>query len=205
MPTLYYAPGACSLASHIVLEWIGAPFEARRVDYGSDELRAVNPAGSVPAFKEDDGWVLTQSGAILHYLANKHPEAGLSGGNGVRAAAELDRWTSFLTGDLHPAFFPVFRPGRYTTDESEAGLNAPRTAGLELVRQRLATLNQHLEGREWILETRSVVDAYAFPMIRWAMGVLPEKLTAYPNLVALHDRLAADAGVKAVLARESAA
>lgn len=55
MTTLYYAVGACSLASHIVLEWIGAPYEAVRVDYGSKELLAVNPAGAVPTLRENDG------------------------------------------------------------------------------------------------------------------------------------------------------
>ena len=63
MPTLYYALGACSLAPHITLEWIGRPYEAVRVQYGSDELLAVNPAGAVPTLREDDGWLLTQAGA----------------------------------------------------------------------------------------------------------------------------------------------
>ena len=86
MPTLYYAPNACSLAPHIVLEWIGAPYEAVRVQYGSEELLSINPAGAVPTFREDDGWLLTQAGAILDYLANKHPEAGLSGGESMRSS-----------------------------------------------------------------------------------------------------------------------
>lgn len=59
MPTLYYAAGACSLAPHIVLEWIGAPYEAVKVQYGSEKLLLVNPAGAVPALREDDGWLLT--------------------------------------------------------------------------------------------------------------------------------------------------
>ncbi|MEQ8919777.1 MAG: glutathione S-transferase N-terminal domain-containing protein, partial [Roseovarius sp.] len=71
MPTLYYAPGACSLAPHIALEWIGAPYDAVKVTFGSKELLAVNPAGAVPTFREDDGWLLTQAGAILDYLSRK--------------------------------------------------------------------------------------------------------------------------------------
>jgi glutathione S-transferase len=80
---LYYAVGACSLAPHIALEWIGAPYEAVKVQYGSDELRAVNAAGAAPTLREDDGWLLTPTGAILDYLAHKHPEAGLAGGVGI--------------------------------------------------------------------------------------------------------------------------
>ncbi len=84
MPTLYYALGACSLAPHVALEWIGAPYDAVKVQYGSDELRAVNPAGAVPTFREDDGWTLTQAGAILDHLVHKHPQARLAGGGGAR-------------------------------------------------------------------------------------------------------------------------
>jgi glutathione S-transferase len=65
---LYYSPGACSLADHIVLEWIGRPYETRRVsreERRSPDYLAINPAGAVPAL-EDEGWVLTQNAAILH-------------------------------------------------------------------------------------------------------------------------------------------
>lgn len=204
MTKLFYAVGACSLAPHVVLEWIGAPYEAQRVNYGAPELLAVNPSGAVPALREDDGWVLTQAGAILEYLAHKHPEANLKGGEGLRAAAEAHRWSAFFTGDLHPSFYPVFMPDRYTTEASKEALEAVQEAGRNLVRKRYRLLDDHLQGREWILEGRSVIDAYAFPMIRWGRKLLPEGLAAWPNVVALHDRLAADAQVKAVLAREAA-
>ncbi len=204
MPTLYYAVGACSLAPHITLEWIGAPYEAVKVQYGSEELLAVNPAGAVPTLREDDGWLLTQAGAILEYLAHKHPEAGLAGGDSLRAKAEAHRWSAFFTSDVHAAFWPVFMPFRYTTDESEAARKAAVDAGHKLVAKQFGILNRHLEGREYILESgRSVIDAYAFPMIRWAIKLLPGGLGAYPNVQALHDRLAADPSVKKVLAREA--
>jgi glutathione S-transferase len=203
MPTLYYATGACSLAPHIVLEWIGAPYEAVRIQYGSKELRAINPAGAVPTLREDDGWTLTQAGAILDYLAHKHPEAGLRGGEGLRAEAEAHRWSAFFTSDVHAAFWPIFMPYRYTTDESDAARQAVVEAGHKLVAKQFAFLDRHLEGREYILQGgRSVIDAYAFPMIRWAAKLLPGGLSAYPQVKALHDRIAADPAVQTVLARE---
>lgn len=202
MPKLLYHVGACSLAPHIVLEWIGAPYEAQSVEFGSAELRAINPSGAVPALIEDDGWILTQAGAILHYLAHKHPQADLAGDTSPRGAAELDRWSSFFTGDLHPSFYPVFTPTRYTTSRDEASLDAVREAGRKLVRRQLGILNARLEGRDWILGKRSVIDAYACPMLRWAIKMLPEKLSDWPNVQALHDRLAADPAVQRVLARE---
>ncbi len=204
MPTLYYAVGACSLAPHIVLEWIGEPYEAVRVEYGSKELLAVNPAGAVPTFREDDGWLLTQCGAILDYLADKHPEAGLDGGDTLRAKAEAHRWSAFFTSDVHAAFWPIFMPFRYTTDDSKLARQAVIVAGQNLVAKQLAVLDRHLDGRDYILERgRSVIDAYSFPMIRWAKKLLPNGLTSYPNVQALHDRVHADPAVQKVLARES--
>lgn len=204
MPTLYYAAGACSLAPHIALEWIGAPYDAVRVQYGSKELLAVNPAGAVPTLREDDGWLLTQAGAILDYLARKHPEADIAGGDSLRARAEAHRWSSFLTSDLHAAFWPIFMPPRYTTDQHEAAQKAVREAGLGLVAKQFAILDRHLDGREYMLGSKhSVIDAYAFPMMRWAKKLLPEGLNSYPNVQALHDRLASDPAVQTVLGREA--
>jgi len=203
MTKLLYHTGACSLAPHIVLEWIGAPYDEQNVEFGSPELLAANPAGAVPALIEDDGWILTQCGAILHYLADKHPEAGLGGEPGLRGAAELNRWSAFFTGDLHPAFFPLFSPARYTTNPDAAALEQVQDACRNLVRKKLALLDDHLAGREWILGKRSIVDAYAFPMIRWARKLLPEGIKGWTNIQALHDRIAADPAVQRVLARET--
>jgi glutathione S-transferase len=205
MSTLYYAVGACSLAPHIVLEWIGAPYEAVKVQYGSDALLKVNPAGAVPTLREEDGWLLTQAGAILDYLAHKHPEARLAGGDGMRAKADAHRWSAFFTSDVHASFWPLFMPFRYTSDRSEEAKRAVVEAGHKLVAKQFGILNQHLAERDYILDGgRSVIDAYSFPMIRWAIKLLPGGLTEYPNVQALHDRLAADPAVQKVLAREAA-
>ena len=203
MPKLLYHTGACSLAPHIVLEWIGAPYETQAVEYGSAELLALNPSGAVPTLIEDDGWILTQAGAILHYLAHKHPAADLAGEDSPRGAAELDRWSSFFTGDLHPSFYPLFMPFRYTTSKDKQALQDVQDAGRALVRKRLGLLDDHLAGKDWILGRRSVIDAYAFPMIRWAANQLPEGTGGWAHVQALHDRIAADPAVQRVLAREA--
>lgn len=199
MTTLYFRNGTCALGPHVVLEWIGAPYEAVPVAAGSAELRELNPAGAVPVLKEDDGWILTQAGAIVHYLARKHPEAGLGGGDGLRDAAELDRWSSFLTGDLHPAFFPVFGPMRYTTDTTDEARAKVVEAALGLVRKRLDLLEAHMDGRDWVLGRRSVIDAYALPMLRWGRAKLPETLARWPALDGLVARLEEDPAVARVL------
>ena len=76
-PTLFYSPGACSLAPHVVLQWIGEPYEAVRVKIGSPELLKINPSGAVPALDTGEGWTLTQNAAILQYIARRYPAAKL--------------------------------------------------------------------------------------------------------------------------------
>lgn len=204
MTTLYFKNGTCALGPHIVLEWIGAPYEAVPAIPGSPELLALNPSGAVPVLVEDDGWVLTQNHAILDYLIAKHPEADLGGGDGLRAAAERSKWCSFITGDLHPAFYPVFMTPRYTTDTAAEARQHVQEAGLLLVRKKYAVLEAHLAGRDWMLDRRSVVDAYLFPMIRWGVFKLGDGMQDFPNLMALHDRLAADEAVQKILALHAA-
>lgn len=204
MTTLYFRNGTCALGPHIVLEWIGAPYEAKAVAHGAPELMALNPAGAVPFLVEEDGWVLTQNHAILDYLLAKHPEAGLGGGEGPRAAAERSRWCSFITGDLHPAFYPVFMAARYTTGTSAEAKAQVQAAGLALVAKQFGLIEAHLAGRDWLLDSRSVADAYLFPMIRWGRGKLGAGMAQYPAIAALHDRLAADAAVQRVLAVHAA-
>ena len=184
---LFYAPGACSLAPHVALHWSGTPFEAIRVKYGSPELVAINPAGAVPALDTGEGWTLTQAGAILHYIARRFPDAGLGAEPGLRGEADFDRWSSFFTGDLHPAFFPLFSPGRYTVSKEVAAQDQVREAARALVARRLKLL-----------------DAYALPMLRWASAKLPEGLAPYPAVRAHLERMLADPGVAEIIASEEA-
>lgn len=200
---LYYAPGACSLAVHVVLEWIGAPYETQAVKPGSPELLAVNPSGAVPALDTGEGWVLTQAAAVLRHLARRFPQAELAPAESVREQAEMDYWLSFLTGDLHPAFYPVFMTQRYTTARDEAALKAVRDAALAVVRKRYAIMEQRLSGRRWLLgDKRSIVDAYAFPMERWGGKTLEGGLDDFPNVKAHHDAMAADPAAQRALAAE---
>ncbi len=205
MMKLYYHKGACSLAAHIVLAWIGAPYELSEVTFGDPAYLKINPAGAVPALDTGEGWILTQDAAILRYLARRFPQAGLGGDGSLRAEAEIDRWSCFITGDLHPAFFPLFSPKRYTTARDDAALAAVKSAAQELVRKRFALLQDHLKGRSFFLgDKRSILDAYVFPMQRWAGSMLPEGLSPWPDVKAHHDRTAADAMVQRALAEEGA-
>ena len=203
MTTLYYAPGACSLSVHIVLEWLGEPYRAVRVDPSDPAYRKLNPAGQVPALELDGGEILTQCSAILGYLSHTHPDAGLSGDPSPLGQARLGRWSAFFTGDVHPAFFPVFMPQRYTTADDDASLDHVREAGMGLVRKRLDLLEAQLAGRDHIVgDTRTYVDAYSVPMIRWASAMLPGGLDDWPSVKAHQENMLADPAVKRVMREE---
>ncbi|ANH66632.1 glutathione S-transferase family protein [Mitsuaria sp. 7] len=196
MYTLYYSPGACSLSVHIVLEWISADYKAVKVSPSDPDFLRVNPAGAVPALDLGTGSPLTQCSAILKYLAGKYPAVELDARESPEREADLARWAAFLTGDLHPAFFPVFFAQRYTTDTSDEALSKVKAAGLLLVKKKLAILDQHLEGRDFFVGgKRSYVDAYSVPMVRWAKNFLAEGLAEFPNVVRHHEALLKDAAV----------
>lgn len=200
---LYYLPGACSLADHIVLEWIGQPYEAYRVareELGSPEYLKINPSGAVPALQEDDGWVLTENAAILNYLADLHPEAKLGGDGSIRARAEVNRWLAYINSDLHPLFRPVFRPERFIDDA--VAQEALRVKSIDRLRAYYERLDAQLDGKEWLTGSRSYADPYLFVVLRWAMakGV---NLGGLDNLARFHQRMLEDAGVKSAMQQES--
>lgn len=203
MNKLYYAPGACSLSVHILLEWLGEPYEAVRVNLADPEFHKLNPAGQVPALDNGEGALLTQCSAILAYLAHSRPDAELAGEATLIAEARLGQWSAFFTGDVHPAFFPVFMPQRYTTADDEASLAEVRAAGTLLVRKKLDLLEAHLTGRKYIVgDSRTYVDAYSVPMIRWASSMLPGGLGDWPAVKAHHEVMLSDPGVERAMRDE---
>lgn len=198
---LYYSPGACSLADHIVLEWIGKPYEAVRVsgdDRKSPAFLAINPAGAVPVL-EDDGWVLTQNSAILNYLAELNPDAGLLGDGSPRGRAEVTKWLAVVNSDIHPAFKPLFGAIAWIGDDAlvARGKDVARAS----LRVLFARVDAQLAGRDWIAGTRSIADPYLYVVLRWAkaMGV---DLSGLGNLERFFNAMQADAGVRRALAQE---
>ncbi len=202
---LYTKPGACSLADHIALQWSGLSFEVQVVDAAtmkSPEYLKLNPAGAVPVLVDGD-WVLTQNAAILHYIAEKAPDAALDGGRDARQRAEVNRWLSLANADIHPAFHPIFGSTRYLEDAAMIA----RTQ--EHARQRLRGLYERVDaqlaGNAWIAGgQRSIADAYIYVTARWARatGVNLDGLDA---LQRFEQKMAQDAGVQAALRTEGLA
>src|SRR5574338_532293 len=113
---LYYAAGACSLAPHIVLREAGAPFSLVRVDLRAhrteddQDYTAINPKGYVPALELDDGQLLTEVPAIVQYIADQHPAAGLAPSPGTLERARLQEWLTFIGTEVHKSFGVLFNP-----------------------------------------------------------------------------------------------
>ncbi|HEY6644501.1 glutathione S-transferase family protein [Povalibacter sp.] len=198
---LYYFPGACSLADHIVLEWIDVPYETIRMDRNgirSLEYLALNPTGTVPLLVDGD-FHLTQNAAILWYLADRYSAAHLLGEPSPQGRAEVMRWLSLLNSDLHPAFKPIFSPTRFLPDASRVDEIAE--AARDTVRKYLAILNARLDGRDWLVDQRSIADPYLFVMLRWAVRLNVE-LKGFEHLGRFLERMYADPGVRKAIIEE---
>lgn len=196
---LYSSPGACSVADHIVLEWIGKPYTVEivtREGRATPEFRKLNPAGAVPVL-EHDGWVLTQNAAILHYLTDLSPEAGLDGDGTPRGRAEVNRWLAFVNADVHPAFKPLFGATAYLDDA--AMVEKTKASARDTLRTLFERVDAQLDGRDWITGARSIADPYLYVVLRWAKG-LGVDLGGLAHLDRFFARMDADAGVRKVLA-----
>lgn len=201
---LYYSPGACSLADHIVLEWIGKPYTVQKADHAdrqTPEFKKLNPAGAVPVF-EHDGWLLTQNAAILNFLAETHPEAKLGGDGTPKGHAEVNRWLAFLNADVHPTFHPLFGSTAYLEDAG--AIEKTKEAARTKLRGLFERANTQLNGRDWLTGSRSIADPYLYVVLRWAkaMGI---NLNGLDNLAKFSARMEAEPAVKNVLKEEGIA
>lgn len=198
---LYTKPGACSTADHIALQWTGQPFEVKvmtAAEMKTPEYLAINPTGAVPAIVDGD-FVLTQNAAIMGYIADSFPQAGLGGDGSPQQRAEAARWLSFVNSDVHPAFTPLFAPGKFIADEAE--FDAIKAAARKRLRGLFESANQRLQGRDWLAGFRSFADPYLYITLRWA-GNVGVDMTGLDNLAAFRQRMEADPGVQAALKAE---
>ncbi len=198
---LYYLPGACSLTIHIAAKWAGLPCELQAVE--RDKLKtdflAVNPMGAVPAL-EDDGWVLTQNIAILEYLNEKAPKAGLLGNDSPRGRAEARRWLAFINSDVHKTFSVLFGAPRYLA--AEATQEELRASAAKMLRNLFTVLDTQLKGRDYLAADKPcAADAYLFVVLRWAHAKQID-LSGLDNIAAHFQRMKADPAVQAALKEE---
>ncbi|MBS0214605.1 MAG: glutathione S-transferase N-terminal domain-containing protein [Proteobacteria bacterium] len=198
---LFSKPGACSTADHIALNWAGLPYEAKIVTASQmkePEFLALNPAGSVPVLVDGD-FVLTQNAAIMGYISDSAPAAGLTGDGSKQQRANAMRWLAYVNSDVHPAFKPIFNPANYLPDAAQA--DAVKAAARANVQRVYQFAEKQLDGRDWLAGFRSVADPYLYITLRWAVAVHVD-MTSSPNLLAFMRRMEADSGVEQALAAE---
>src|SRR5262249_20379594 len=201
---LYYTPHTCSLASHIALEDAGANYELRRIDFGKNEQQSpeylnVNPKARVPALVTARG-ILTETPAILAFIAQSFPQAALAPLNDPFAFAELQAITSYICSTLHVAHAHRMRGYRWAShDSSFADMQGkvPESVGAcyDMIECRM------LRG-PWVMgENYTIADAYLFTIAQWLEddGVDPRRI---PRVIEQRSRMAGHASVKKAVAEE---
>ena len=197
---LYFSPLACSMATRIALYEAGADANYLEVDpktkivqNDGSNFREVNPLGLVPTLRTDDGIVLTENAAILQYVADRFPQAGISTVSGMERS-RLHQWLCFIGTELHKALFvPML------------DRNAPpemKTYILGKGLSRLDYLENYLKGREFLLDHFSVADAYLVTVINWTMATPPIELAKWPTVKAYHERLRTRPSIARAIAEE---
>ncbi|HLI14185.1 MAG TPA: glutathione binding-like protein [Alphaproteobacteria bacterium] len=197
---LYFAPLACSMATRIALYEAGAvadyhyvDLKAKRVEDGTDFL-AVNPMGQVPVLRLDTGELLTENPAVLQYVADRYPEAGLAPASGL-PRYRLQQWLNFITSELHKR---VFTP--LLDSKSPEGAKA---YAREKAPPRFAHLAAHLDGREFLLDRFTVADAYLVTVLNWARPSGLD-LSSWPAVLAYFRRMQERPSVAKAFAEELA-
>jgi glutathione S-transferase len=196
---LYYAPGACSLSPHIVAQEAGIALKFEKVDLaakktaGGANYLEVNPKGSVPALELDNGEILTEGPAIVQYLADQRPQAGLVPAWGTMARYRLLEMLGFINSEIHKGYSPLFNP---------AISAAERAQRIEYLEKRYSFIEAQLAKQPYLLgEQFTVADAYLFTVTNWA-SKLKVDLSRFPRVLAFQQRVSARPAVQAAMKAE---
>jgi glutathione S-transferase len=195
---LYYSPGACSLAAHIVAEEAELGLQLEKVDLKShktekgEDYYGVNPKGYVPTIQLDDGSTLTENIAVLNYLADHTADKLFTPEPRSMERYRLEEWLGFVTTEVHKSFGPFF----------QGGSDAEKAKAKEKILKRFGYADQQLSGKSFLMgERMTVADAYLFVMLLWAKRVEFE-LAPFANLSAFFERMSQRRAVQRALKEE---
>jgi glutathione S-transferase len=198
---LYFSPMACSLASRIALyegqaadiRFVEVDPKTKRTRDGAD-YREIYPLGLVPLLRLDDGSLLSENAAILQFIATRYPEAKLAPSDDV-GRARLQQWLCFIGTELHKALFiPLF------DQKAPAGT---REYTLKKYESRLKYLNDHLAGREYLLDRFSIADAYLYTVLNWTTPTRVD-LAPWPAIKCYYESLQARPSIAKAFIEEMA-
>lgn len=205
MYTLYYAPATCALASHIALEEAGALYDTVRVDLRGNEQRkpdylAINPKGRVPALQTPSG-ILTETPAILAFVAQQFPQAHLAPLDDPFAFAQMQAFNSYLCSTLHVAHAHRMRGHRWADDP--AAIQAMKLKVPETVADSFRLVESTLFQGPWVMGNQyTICDPYLFALARWMEGDGVDP-TQFPAILDHRVRMAARPAVAKVLTDEA--
>jgi glutathione S-transferase len=192
-------PGACSLATHILLREAGLPVELEKVgrdkktESGANFLE-ISPKGYVPALRMDDGEILTENVVVHGYIADLKPASKLAPAHGTKERLRQDELALYISTEIHKTYSPLFSPA--TPDETRKMQKKKLQQRYSLIEKLLSDGRPYLTGQNF-----ATVDAYLFTLTRWAPGVGLD-LSGFRRVTALQERVAARPAVKAALEAE---
>jgi len=175
MLTFYYAPGTCALASHLALEFSGAPYEARRLDFKKQEQRTpeylkINPKGRVPVLVTERG-VLTETPALLQYIAQSFPQADLAPLDDAFLLAKANEFNSYLCSTVHVNHAHKGRGYRWVEAEDTAALDAMKKKVPQTMAESFTLIEEQMLKGPWVLGERfGTSDMYLYTLSRWLEG-----------------------------------
>jgi glutathione S-transferase len=197
---LYFSPGACSLSPHIALREAGLGFDLEQVDLASKktksgaDLASVNPKNYVPVLELDNGEILTESGIIAQYIADKAPGAKLAPAAGTLERYRVQEWLNYVASELHKGIGQLFNPKMPDAFK--------QTVKEAILPPRFDFLSKKLDGKQYLMgDSFTVADGYLFTVLNWT-GPLGIDLGKWPVLKAYQERVAARPAVQAALQAE---
>lgn len=196
---LFYSPGSCAMSPHIVLSEAGIDYALDRVDLASKTtetgrpLTEINPQDAVPVLVLDTGETLTEGAAIVQYIADQAPDAGLLPPVGTLARARVQQWLNYIATEMHKAYVPLFKAD-YPQSSKDIALSNVKKA-FDFVSLALAD-RPHLLGDDF-----TVADAYLFTVINWHNFIALD-LAPWPVLQAYQARIAARPAVRKAMREE---
>lgn len=196
---LYYAPGTCSLAPHIILRETNTPFElvktdirAKKTEDGRNFLD-INPNGYVPVLELDDGTRLTEGAAIMQFIADRADATSIAPPNGTLERYKMQSWLNFISTELHKGFSPLFNPNMPENGKAVAREN---------LLKRIKFVDEHLAKNEFLMgNSYTVPDAYAFAVLSWTRP-LKIDISEFKNVTNYLAKIAERPAVKAAMKAE---
>lgn len=200
---LFFSPGACSMAAHIVLEELGAKYDTQKVDLRNKDPEYVklNPKGYVPALKTDDGKVLTENVAVLEFLGDQKPEKNMMPKAGTWDRYKATELLAFISTEIHKGFSPLFMAAMMHPNDEKAQ-NEMKEGAKKKIATRFDLIEQKLKGNQFLLgDHMSVADAYFFVMTVWSKKHQLE-MSRWPSIMSFAERMQGRPAIQKVMQAE---